>query len=73
MKGSGEDCGNPHQHDFQIIRSKVQGQVINQVLIRKGEIHIRKHFWCLLSLILKSYSLNIRDGPFDIWGELGFF
>ena len=36
-----EDRSNSHQHDFEIMRSKVQGQIINQVLIRKGEIHIR--------------------------------
>ena len=23
LKGSGEDCGNPHQHDFEILQCKV--------------------------------------------------
>ena len=57
MKGSGEDRGNPHQHDVEIMRSKVQGQVINPVLIRKGEIHIRKHFVCLLNVQLNPQDL----------------
>ena len=27
MKGSREDHGNPHQHDFEIMKSKFQGQI----------------------------------------------
>ena len=30
---------------FEILKAKLQGQAINQFLISKGEIHIRKHFY----------------------------
>ena len=44
--------------------SKLQGQVINQVLIRKGEIHIGKYFGCLLNVELNPQDLFCSGDDF---------